>query len=531
MYNNQLKIIEPFLVNANNTTNIGSHDKIKKNFENNQKINRSMTVNSLTKIFNNVANDVIQKNSAAAAAAVGASNTIFISGIKCETVRISGNRQVSATELDLKVKTQQASTSKVSSDIVTNINKTIEKVGGTDLAALQAENTKQFNDYMRGANPGYDPTKAQKLASQCPGGGGALVSGDNTCNVKTSYELDGSIKNALELDDSFKITDDDDLSADIKNKIEQSNFASCQANASAQNSIIIQDIICTVNNAAVSADKASKRAGTFEFEDNEQIAVAKLFMTCVFDQKNVNEISTKIMNTIAKRYNQIYDAVAKKAETKGPEYYKKAADLVDLLAASGTEQIQAAAGNLPPRVPDKEIKTEIKSELPINNSTIDSFPESKPTSSIDSIIKDLAVEKTKQKQTEAEILKITTQQEKEQLEREAKVKKDAQDAQIKKDAEIAAQIKKDAEIAAQIKKDAEIAAQIKKDAEIAAQIKKEQIIAQEKEKEQEQATMNIWIGVGIGVSILFVVIIISLFIYFSKSNSDDKNNEEYNEDD
>ena len=326
-----------------NKTDINDSVKIKKNFENNQKINRSMTVESLSKLVNNIVTDVVQNNSVNALAAVGASNSIFISGIKCETIRISGIKQISDSELQVQVKTQQSNTSKVATDISTNINKVIEKAGGTDLAALQSENTKQLNDYMK-AMPGYDPNKAQKLASECPGGG-SLISAGNTCNVNTSYELDTALKQALDLDESFKITDNDNITNDIKNKIEQTNFASCQSNASAENAIIIQDLMCTANDTASNADKASKKNGIFEVNDIEQKATAKLYMTCVFDQKSVSEIANKIMNTIAKRYNQIYDAVEKKAQTKGPEYYNKAAELVDLLAAAGTEQIQAAAAN------------------------------------------------------------------------------------------------------------------------------------------------------------------------------------------
>ena len=382
--NNQTKIIEHFLASGGNTTNIKDSVKVKKSFENNQKINRSMTVESLSKIFNNVATQVIQKNSSSAAAAVGASNTIFISGVKCETVRISGNRQVSAAELQLQVNAQQSNTSNIATEISTNIDKTIEKVGSTDLDKLQAENTKELNDYMS-AMPGYDPNKALKLASKCPRGGG-LISARNKCNINTSYELDSSVKQALDLDESFNITDNDDISNDISNKIEQSNFVSCQANSSAQNAIIIQDILCTVNNAAVDAERASKRGGTFEFEDNEQTAVAKLYMTCIFDQKSVSEIANKIMNTISKRYNQIYDAVEKNAETKGPEYYKKATDLVDLLAASGMEQIQAAAGDLPLKALDVSPSPSPEtSPSPSPNPSPNPSPEIKLSDSIESI--------------------------------------------------------------------------------------------------------------------------------------------------
>ena len=57
---------------------------IKKSFENNQKINRSMLVNAVTKLVNNVSADVVQKNSSTAASAAGASNTIWLSGVQCD---------------------------------------------------------------------------------------------------------------------------------------------------------------------------------------------------------------------------------------------------------------------------------------------------------------------------------------------------------------------------------------------------------------------------------------------------------------
>ncbi len=369
------------LISGGNTTNISDSVKVKKSYENNQKIDRSMVVNSLTKLINNIANDVVQKNASNAAAAVGASNTVFLSGITCDTVTISGIRQQSQSDLSIQVKSQQSNASKVSNEIKTNIDKTISKVGNTDLAKLQAANTQQLNDYMN-AMPGYDPDKAQKLASQCPSDSGSLISAGNTCNVSTSYELDGTVKQKLELDESFKINDNDDVSNDIKTKIEQANFATCQSNASADNSIVIQDIMCGVAEAASKAERKAKKGGSFEFSDIDQKAVANLYMTCVFDQKNISEIANKIENRIAKRYNQIYDEVERKAKTmgsKGAAYYDKATDFVDTFAGAGLEKIMAAAGDLPEKTADSgksiEKTVENKFEKSGDDTVSDKFPE------------------------------------------------------------------------------------------------------------------------------------------------------------
>ena len=341
----------PPVVSGGNKTSIDASTKINKNFENNQKIDRSMLVESVTKLVNNIASDVIQQNTAIAASAAGASNLISVSGVKCKNVSISNVNQTASAINETQVKAQQQNTSKIANEISSNIDKTIEKIGSTDLAALQAENTKQLNAFMNDV-PGYDPNKAQQLKSQC-GGGGSLLSVNNKCDIDASYELDATVKQSLELDESFKINDQDDISNEIKSKVEQTNFAECKATATAENKIIIDDIICggdedeDEDEDEDDEDKSKPIQGKLKIDTINQDAKAKVLMTCIFDQKNVSEITNKIVNKISKRYNQIYDAVQKKGETKGQDWLNDKMKKVDALAGAGVEQIRAAAGNLP----------------------------------------------------------------------------------------------------------------------------------------------------------------------------------------
>ena len=348
-------LYENFRVKAGDFTT-GERKRLK-NFEDNQKINQSMIIKSITKLVNNVSQYVIQNNISTAAAVAGASNTLILSNINCDEVEVSavfGGHKPSNQEI--LVKSQQVNISKLSTEISTLIDKTIEKVGATDLAVLQAENTKQLNDFMK-AMPGFDPNKAQILSSSCLTRGGSLISAGNKCDVNSLYELDASVKQALDLDDSFKINDKDDISNEIKTKIEQANFTSCQANASNVNAIILQNIQCGILSAVNQAARQAKAAETgkpvkknnFNPIENQQDAISKLFMTCVFNQENVTEIATKITNSISKKYNQIYDAVQKKAAIKGPEWLGNKMDLLDTFAAAGVEKIMAAAGDLPPK--------------------------------------------------------------------------------------------------------------------------------------------------------------------------------------
>lgn len=370
-------IIEQFNISGGDTTNLKSDTKINKSFEQDQKINRSMAVDSITKLMQNVSNDVIQKNSANASAAVSASNTMNIEGIRCDDVIVTGVRQKSQAIAQVQVKSSQANTSKISTEISNNIKKTIEKQGGTDLAKLQADNTKQLNDFMN-AMPGYDPNAAAKLAEQCPkpppaDDGGFFsslipnISIGNTCNASSSYELNASVKQALNLDESFKIDDKDDLSSDVKNSINQANFASCAASASANNTINIKDIMCSTMNATAKAkEKAAVDAGLvpppakrgkLEISDIEQTAIAQLFMTCIFDQKNTSKIATKMATSIEKKYSQMYDAVEAKLKGKTPEEEKKMKDFLKAYVGAGYEKLHAASGILPEKPPTKDDTT------------------------------------------------------------------------------------------------------------------------------------------------------------------------------
>ena len=119
------KVIEGFLASGGNSTSIGDSTKVTKNFENNQKINRSMMVESITKLVNNVSSDVMQKNSSTAASAAGASNSLNLMDIECDTVTISGINQGAQATNQTTVKSSQANMSKISNEISTNIDKTI----------------------------------------------------------------------------------------------------------------------------------------------------------------------------------------------------------------------------------------------------------------------------------------------------------------------------------------------------------------------------------------------------------------------
>jgi hypothetical protein len=294
--------------------------KIKKTFKDNKKINVSTNIESLNKIINNVSNDVAQKNSAQISALAGASNTMLFTGIDCDTIDISGINQTAVGSVAVSADIQQSNSSTISTTISTTIEETITKASSTDLAALEAPSNDALSELMGSSLPDYNPAKA-------------------------NYNIDKSVKKYLELDNSFNVKSEQNVSNDIKNKIDQSNFASCQAAASAENQLLIQNVKCN----------------QMKVKDIEQAAFAKVVLSCALNQSNTNEISTNIMNNISKNYDQIYDAIYDKAAAMydnalddtarkaAEDYYDRSGDALDLYSAAGMERIDAAGGNLPPK--------------------------------------------------------------------------------------------------------------------------------------------------------------------------------------
>ena len=323
--------VEHFLFNIGSSTSTTNNLNIKKTYENNQNINRSMQTEALTKLFNNTANEVIQNNMATASAAAGALNSMSFQGIRCDNIKIRGVDQSNDAMAKLVSSQKQKAQNDITTDIITNINKKITQPPATDMddiVALQTANRRAMNDFMN-SNAGYDPSKAPSAAGSC-----FDIGSSNSVTNNTS--IDANVKSSLNLDESFKVTDNDDLHNEVSNKISQSNIATCQGNAAAANQINFGDIAC----------------GNLDIGDIKQSNVVSLLVTCMFDQEAINKIVTKIQTKISKQIGQIYDAVTTNIEKKFCEGQEKEAMIeyfrlgggLDAIAGVQNETMAQAAG-------------------------------------------------------------------------------------------------------------------------------------------------------------------------------------------
>jgi len=280
-------------ISAGNDTSVSDSKDISKKLELNTNINRSMVVKSAEKLINTVVNEVAQSNSAEVENAVGASNAIALYGVECDVINISGINQSAEAVASTAAVIHQKIANSIETNITNSITKKITNSLPNDVADIQKKDNEMAKQFMD-ATPGLDPNAAKKLlAGTAKGGFG------NDTKVNTSYKLEAELKKTLNLDESFKVEDNDEISNEIKNNISQKNLAKCSAAAAAANNVTLADIKCKTANIT----------------DIKQKAIAVSTLSCAFNQEAVNKISTKVMNKLDKTFSKMY-AAAKDDDSK-----------------------------------------------------------------------------------------------------------------------------------------------------------------------------------------------------------------------
>ena len=281
-------------IKGGNETNIKDSKEINKKAELDTNIDRSTVVNACNKIVNNVANEVAQSNSAEVNNSIGASNSALFMGIECDSFKLDGLDQNSdtstSTSADIVQKTQSTISNSMTNVISKKVTASLPK-NEDEIMNKQNKMLKQFMD----ATPGLDPDAAKKIV------GGLSDDGfGNKNNVSTDYKLNAELKNKLNLNNSFKVDDNNEIRNEIKNSLNQDNFARCSSNAMASNNLTVTDVKCK----------------TALLTNIKQKAVAKSILNCSFDQKAQSSITNKVMTRITSVFENIQNVLPKDPETQ-----------------------------------------------------------------------------------------------------------------------------------------------------------------------------------------------------------------------
>lgn len=307
---------------GNNNSNASTKVKSKKNIDIKTNINRETVVNSLNKLVNDVVNEVAQKNSVDIINTVAASNRLQMSGIECDTIVISGNKQSSRARSRTIAKVKQKQENKLTSNISNSIKKKITNSLPSNTNEIQNKNNEMINQFRKSV-PGLKGAldKTAKMIE------GATKHGfGNKTDVKNEFFNEESLKKTLNLNESFKVNDNDEISNTIKNSVKQDNLTKCASAAAANNEISLHNIKCGKGIA---------------IKNNEQEAASQSLLHCTIKQEIKNEIVTKVTNTLDKLFQNMYKSA------KDDESLKR----IGSFAQGVGENLRNAANTAPPQQP------------------------------------------------------------------------------------------------------------------------------------------------------------------------------------
>jgi|UniRef100_A0A6C0ITB8 hypothetical protein len=382
-------------VSGGNDTTVNDSKEINKKLNLKTNINRSMVVKSIAKLINTAVNEVAQSNSAEVINSVAASNSISMIGVKCDTVNYGGFTQSAQAQASAAAVIRQKTTNSIKTNITNSITKKITDSLPNDVADIQKKDNEMAKQFMD-STPGLDPNAAKKLLDGTAKGGFG-----NDTTVNTSYKLNQDLTKTLDLDESFKVDDNDEVSNDIKNTVSQKNIARCSAVAAAANNVLIADIKCKNMNVT----------------NIKQKAIALSTLSCAFDQKAVNKISTKIMNKLDKTFSKMYAAAKNEDSTRriaamglalGESIRNasnpKSADVPDEKQVDDSESSEPTSSINAPKLkvlkpisePVSDIKSDIKSDTKSDTNSDTDSDDSKPVNAESNIVVFLGTRMTHQ---------------------------------------------------------------------------------------------------------------------------------------
>ena len=290
-------------------------------FESNSRVNTSMMVDSLTNIINNSLNDVKQSNGAEALALGFATNTIGINDFTAKNFNFTGIKQDAHAIVNADVTVQQKNVSTIVNEMENSIQKNITKESNISntINQINDDNQQALQESINAIPPIPNVPKpaASDHISNFFG-----IGNTTTNNISATYE--SSVKKMLEIDDSFTVSDNNNIKNDLLNYITTANYATCQTDATARN---LTELI----NIEVEEDANISI---------EQISKAETNLKCAFNQTNISKIANKIVTQISTTINNLYEGIKKNPT---PAKY----DFLHHLGAAISDKVISASGTIP----------------------------------------------------------------------------------------------------------------------------------------------------------------------------------------
>jgi hypothetical protein len=328
-YLNDSPNIENFAVGgiiSDNTSIKLDKTKISNLSEATKNIDSSMMIENSAKLLKSVINNVVSKNQSSLLQLLSASNNISIANVGGDPsgdLKLTNVNQQNVMDITSLANFAQETTNDITTQITEEASKQFTKtattsaltatsssVGDTLGKAMDTVNA-LGSDFIQGATSVLD--------------GSAAINAGNTSKTTTITETENSLKNTFNLNESFKITTNEDFNNAVSNQLSTENLASCGNEAAAKNNIDLANI--------------NKKNVIIDAINQSNIVTAAL--DCAFNQEVVNKLATIFVTN----YSNLIDNMIQNSDTSNSGDVIAAGNAgAAMICAAGTALSDTAQG-------------------------------------------------------------------------------------------------------------------------------------------------------------------------------------------
>jgi hypothetical protein len=275
-------VIEHFAFGGSNKTDnsvkMSKVEELKKN------INQGAVIKGMTKLLSSSITNAMSSNTADIMAVIKAENNLALSGMKTKgAFTLTGINQNSSVSSKTDATVTQKITTKIQNDISNELSKSIKNATSNLVSSTSTkEKTDTGGSSIQGTLVGLADVVGETFGKFAEVAGDMVSIGAEK-SVDNSKEISESLKNELNLDSSFKTDTNNEVNTQLQNLLDSKNIAKVGNDSLSKNNIDVKDI---------------EAEGPILISDISQNSVVSNITNAIFTQEVLNEISTKIVNSL-----------------------------------------------------------------------------------------------------------------------------------------------------------------------------------------------------------------------------------------
>ena len=283
------RLTENFIKVAESKSNTDI-SKIKNLKETSNKIDRGTVIKGTSKLLSSAINEVANKNTSELNQFITLSNSFEIGKVKTDG-------DFNLTNFKQKVNVDNTANINAAQKIKNKITNEIARTLSTKIKNVVKSVTDDKDSFEQSSNVG---TSVGNMVGDIFGkiGDAMSLSFGGSTSGYTSKEEVNSVKESLELDETFTTVKNREVSDKIQNKLSSENIASCVSKTKSGNAFKIDTMDV---------------GGNVNINEFEQVAAIKNVLSCAFNNEVLNDLASKIIDDFEENISRMSESANKRS--------------------------------------------------------------------------------------------------------------------------------------------------------------------------------------------------------------------------